>query len=251
MPRFLTAAFLAARASLPSSWSSVRLGVSLAATLIATSMVGGLAPSHASTVIAEVAAGPDGIGGADTTGSYAISFTTTSAFTDVTIATLLYSPSGAGDTGSATVYLTNKIGPGTTTANEIARFSATNLPGIFSTNTPEVDFTGLTLAAGTYYVIAASDAGSPGAYWGEPASPVNTTAMGVTINSDQRTSTLASYSPASPFTTGEGASEQDYAFSVAGSPVPEPSTWAMMLLGFAGLGYAGFRSTRARRSIPA
>ena len=25
--------------------------------------------------------------------------------------------------------------------------------------------------------------------------------------------------------------------------VPEPSTWAMMLLGFAGLGYAGFRRT--------
>jgi hypothetical protein len=26
--------------------------------------------------------------------------------------------------------------------------------------------------------------------------------------------------------------------------IPEPSTWAMMLLGFAGLGYAGFRRTR-------
>jgi hypothetical protein len=26
--------------------------------------------------------------------------------------------------------------------------------------------------------------------------------------------------------------------------VPEPSTWAMMLLGFAGLGFAGYRSAR-------
>jgi PEP-CTERM motif len=26
--------------------------------------------------------------------------------------------------------------------------------------------------------------------------------------------------------------------------VPEPSTWAMMLLGFAGLGYAGMRNRR-------
>jgi hypothetical protein len=26
--------------------------------------------------------------------------------------------------------------------------------------------------------------------------------------------------------------------------VPEPSTWAMMLLGFAGLGYAGYRKAR-------
>ena len=31
---------------------------------------------------------------------------------------------------------------------------------------------------------------------------------------------------------------------VGGSPAPEPSTWAMMLLGFAGLGFAVYRSTR-------
>jgi hypothetical protein len=31
--------------------------------------------------------------------------------------------------------------------------------------------------------------------------------------------------------------------------VPEPSTWAMMLLGFAGLGFAGYRRTRKPRSI--
>jgi PEP-CTERM motif len=28
--------------------------------------------------------------------------------------------------------------------------------------------------------------------------------------------------------------------------VPEPSTWAMMVLGFAGLGYAGYRRARPR-----
>jgi hypothetical protein len=30
----------------------------------------------------------------------------------------------------------------------------------------------------------------------------------------------------------------------AGSVVPEPSTWGMMLLGFAGLGFVGFRASR-------
>jgi hypothetical protein len=30
---------------------------------------------------------------------------------------------------------------------------------------------------------------------------------------------------------------------------PEPSTWAMMLLGFAGLGYAGFRRRRNAISV--
>ena len=33
-------------------------------------------------------------------------------------------------------------------------------------------------------------------------------------------------------------------FSVIGTVIPEPSTWAMMLLGFAGLGFFGYRQTR-------
>jgi hypothetical protein len=32
--------------------------------------------------------------------------------------------------------------------------------------------------------------------------------------------------------------------TLVGGPVPEPSTWAMMLVGFAGLGYAGDRKAR-------
>jgi PEP-CTERM motif len=31
--------------------------------------------------------------------------------------------------------------------------------------------------------------------------------------------------------------------------IPEPSTWAMMLVGFAGLGYAGYRKANARRDL--
>jgi hypothetical protein len=34
--------------------------------------------------------------------------------------------------------------------------------------------------------------------------------------------------------------------SVSATPIPELSTWAMMALGFAGLGYAGFRSDRRK-----
>jgi hypothetical protein len=34
------------------------------------------------------------------------------------------------------------------------------------------------------------------------------------------------------------------------APIPEPSTWAMMLLGFAGLGYAGYRQTKRASSQP-
>jgi len=41
------------------------------------------------------------------------------------------------------------------------------------------------------------------------------------------------------------------AFSLSGSVVPEPSTWAMMLLGFAGLGFAGYRHARKARTASA
>ena len=46
-----------------------------------------------------------------------------------------------------------------------------------------------------------------------------------------------------------GAGAFNAAFSLSGSPVPEPSTWAIMLLGFAGLGFAGYR--RAKMARPA
>jgi PEP-CTERM motif len=36
---------------------------------------------------------------------------------------------------------------------------------------------------------------------------------------------------------------------VLGRAVPEPSTWAMMLVGFAGLGFAGYRSTQRRAAV--
>ena len=55
-------------------------------------------------------------------------------------------------------------------------------------------------------------------------------------------------------TTAAGESFDEFKqvqFSAASIPpsVPEPSTWAMMFLGFAGLGYAGFRKGRPAVSI--
>jgi hypothetical protein len=38
-------------------------------------------------------------------------------------------------------------------------------------------------------------------------------------------------------------------FRIFGPVVPESSTWAMMLLGFAGLSFVGYR--RAKRNAPA
>jgi PEP-CTERM motif len=48
--------------------------------------------------------------------------------------------------------------------------------------------------------------------------------------------------------SGSGIKEAKH-FEVSGvAAIPEPSTWAMMLLGFAGLGFAGYRKARSART---
>ncbi len=42
--------------------------------------------------------------------------------------------------------------------------------------------------------------------------------------------------------------EQQLAYGVGA--VPEPATWALMLLGFAGLGFAGYRKAKAGQTAP-
>jgi hypothetical protein len=51
-------------------------------------------------------------------------------------------------------------------------------------------------------------------------------------------------------TSGESFKEfKQVQFSGAGlvPSIPEPSTWAMMMVGFAGLGYVGFRRSKKDR----
>ena len=44
------------------------------------------------------------------------------------------------------------------------------------------------------------------------------------------------------WTWGSGANQN---FTLVIGEVPEPSTWAMMLIGFAGLGFTGYRKSRS------
>jgi hypothetical protein len=47
-----------------------------------------------------------------------------------------------------------------------------------------------------------------------------------------------------------GGSVTEFSVSPLVTPsVPEPSTWALMLLGFAGLGFAGYRKVRKSRAV--
>jgi PEP-CTERM motif len=52
-----------------------------------------------------------------------------------------------------------------------------------------------------------------------------------------------------PFTTADFHAASKNAFEFSLGSVPEPSTWAMMVLGFAGLGYAAFRRNSKGRAL--
>ena len=49
----------------------------------------------------------------------------------------------------------------------------------------------------------------------------------------------------SPFSAAYGINDAGQAVGVSSIGTPEPSTWAMMLAGFAGLGLAGYRRAKA------
>jgi hypothetical protein len=50
------------------------------------------------------------------------------------------------------------------------------------------------------------------------------------------------------YVTPARGSVQALVAPIGGSAVPEPSTWAMMLVGFAGLAYAGYRASQKSAS---
>lgn len=90
-----------------------------------------------------------------------VSWTQTNRFTNVTIAAKVGGLFGTPAVGSGSAFLTRRVGPGTTTNDELASVSfpfpaaATNV----------VLFTGLTLDPGTWFLTIAGDPGSWGPNW--------------------------------------------------------------------------------------
>jgi len=97
--------------------------------------------------------------------------------------------------------------------------------GIFPIYTYSETFTSIDLAAGTYWLSVVPDLSVP-PQWGW--------ATGTGGDGTSYENFLGTLS----------ATGVDMAFDITGSAIPEPSTWAMMMLGFAGLGFAGFRARR-------
>ena len=115
-------------------------------------------------------------------------------------------------------------------------------PWVFELITP------VTLVAGQTYIVGAQGGAD---YTGEVTDA--TFDPRITFNTDLSTVTGTAPSPLVEPIDSEGLGANDASWfganiELSGS-VPEPSTWAMMLLGFAGLGFAGYRKTRKAASI--
>ena len=91
------------------------------------------------------------------------------------------------------------------------------------------DFVGLQDGAGAALLIV------PAGYVSDSFLMDSSTYAGQTLSS------LGATPGAYEWTWGSGANQN---FTLIIGEVPEPSTWAMMLLGFAGLGFAGYRKSR-------
>lgn len=149
-----------------------------------------------------------------------ISWTETGSYTNVAISAFLSTTSSNGNDGTGTVYLTNMIGPGTTSANQIAETTVSGLGR--QPNTATDLFSGLSLGPGTYYLITASNLGGGGLGWEGFIGNTANMDTGVTINPDEfHEGAEATYPPASTFFTNGDTS---FDFQVTGNAIPEPAT---------------------------
>lgn len=117
-----------------------------------------------------------------------------------------------------TIYLMNRVGPGTTTANEVA--TPVPISGLSATFTTHVVFSGLDLPAGNYYVVFVStQTGSLSNSMEGTSSPIKTMAPGVTEIGWTSGLTPAAYPPATA-ALGDPPGSANVFMTVTGDPAP-------------------------------
>ena len=130
------------------------------------------------------------------------------------------------------VYLMNQVGPGTTSANEVA--PPVSISGLTNTFTTRTLFSGLTLGPGNYYLVFASTNGNPLSMSVEGSStPTVTTGTGVTSLGSGGQTVAASYPPATPVTLTQPANlfvNVSGTFVSLAAPIPMLSPWVLFLL---------------------
>jgi PEP-CTERM motif len=111
------------------------------------------------------------------------------------------------------------------------------------------------IGTGTFAVGGDSGSGDPVALGatglGElfvPVGYISGSALSDSTTWDNQTFSSLGVTPGTyKWTWGSGANADSFTIKIGAAAIPEPATWAMLLIGFAGLGLVGYRSAGRRR----
>ncbi len=204
------------------------------------------------------------LGGVDISNGRAVHWLSTLPFEDVSITADLYAVPGR--TGEATAYLTTRLGPGTTVADEVARATVA-LTAFDAADHTVALFSGLSLAAGEYFLVVTPgatnglwEASAPNDFTGRffpHPNPPNGTISVPGFPAFQFVALSSAPAPADPFGPARPFTPLNFAFGtmhfavngrLAQDPlppsVPEPGMLALLLVG--GLALARRRRPGAR-----
>lgn len=165
-------------------------------------------------------------------------------------------------TGSGSIDLTGLTFSGGFSSGPAALWPAVGYINTGPTSSVGLDsytgFTGPTSFGSGGFTGASSGTGDSVEIWGSsaqygvpllwvPSGYVSDTALSDASTYDGATFASLGVTPgAYKWTWGTGANQN---FTLDIGTVPEPSTWAMMLTGFAGLGFAGYRASRKSAAV--
>ena len=179
------------------------------------------------------------------------SWTQASGYTNVTITMPFEDVTSGGPIGGVegTVYLMKQVGPGTTTANQVA--PPVSISGLTASFTTRTLFTGLTLGPGTYYIVLARTNTSSISPEGT-STPTIAADAGVADGGEGITFAVAPYPPASTFIPSPLQKPTNNFITVTGDLLvgpgtPAPSSLILLLIGLAGAGLYAARRKFARR----
>jgi hypothetical protein len=201
---------------------------------------------NATTIINATGPSPFGFGNASV---LVTAWTQGAVYTNVSITMPLRDDSPGLPIGGVegTVYLTTQIGPGTTTSDQVA--PPITISGLFSSFTPRTLFSGLTLAAGNYYIVLVPTKTFNVSMSPEgPSNAVITTGTAVTfLGAGNTPQSPAAYPPATNITLG--TAEGSFFITVTGDPAgplqtPEPSSLILTLTAIGSLGIYHRRKLR-------
>lgn len=165
---------------------------------------------------------------------FAVSWTQTSSFDNVTVAADLFAVPQAGVT--ATAWLTTAVGAGATVADQLAT----------TTVTSDTIFTGLSLSPNTYFLVISISSGAIAAGWNESTSGTASisTAPGVTVG-PSRFGTFLDFPSFGPSENLVANTDFRLLFSVTNTATtPEPGSFLLFATGFLVLAVFGIRRAR-------